>query len=288
MTSLRLTALNQLTHRREIVDGAWELTPRHQVRYRRRGREETVVLTADLVAAEPAGLTVQVTGDQLDGDLVGQTLTLRGRWQADAANRLTFLVERERGRFDRLILGGGWGLGPHQELLYRVQRTDARGRPIIRTLTFRGAWELPAGRQLTYLLEAASDSAFRFRGAFQTPSVLAKAGELRYQLGAEAGGRRGYVRTITLFGKWKLSRDLALSFELPVGQGRPHTMRFDATYALGPRQTVTAALAAGDGRPLGLEVIFSRQFLQGQGEAFVRLRRALEESAVEAGLRVRW
>lgn len=295
---MRLTALNQLIHRGETVDGVWELTPRHQVRYRRRPaealakagrrREETAVLTADLVAAEPAGLTVQVAGDQFDGDLVGHTLTLRGRWQADARNRLTFLVERAGGRHDRLILGGGWRLGPHHEILYHVRRrTGVRPDRALRVLTFRGQWDLPVRHQLTYVLDARSDSTFRFRGALQTPTVLAKTGELRYQLGVEVEGQRR-TRTLTFFGKWKLSRDLALSFELPTTDGEFQTMTFGATYAFTGDRMVATTLTARDGRALGLEVVFTQAFLKGQGEAFVRLRRALEESAIEAGVRLRW
>lgn len=285
---MRLTALNQLIQDGRTIDGVWELTPRHGIRYRKRGRDETVVLTADLVAAEPAGLTLQVTGEQVDQDLVGQIVTLRGRWQADAANRLTFLVERAGGRYDRLILGGGWRLGAHHEILYHVRRhSGVRPERAERVLTLRGRWDASVRHQLTYVLDARRDSTFRFRGTFQSPTVQAKTGELRYQLGVEVDGQRRR-RILTFFGKWKLSRALALSFELPTTDGKFQTLTFGATFSPDSRSTVTATLTGRDGRPLGLEVVFTRTFLKGQGEAFLRLRRALEDSAVEGGVRFRW
>jgi len=283
----RLTSLNQLIHAGDVVDGAWELTPRHQVRYRRRGGDETVVLMGDFVAAEATGLMIQVTGQQTGGDLVGHTVTLRGRWEADDRNRLAFLVEREGGRHDRLTLGGAWAVGPRHEIVYRYQRHEDAVRRAVQTVTFHGAWDLTQARRLTYVLDADSDSAFRFRGAFQTPSVLAKTGEIRYQLGIEVEGRRR-VQTVTLFGKWKLSRDLGLAFEIPYADGEPRTMTFGATYRLAARQTIAATLKAPDGKPVGLEVLLTREFLRGQGEAFVRLRRALGETTLEAGLRFPW
>ena len=285
---MRLTTLNDLLHAGERIDGVWTLTPRHELRYRRRGPEAAVVLAGALVGTEPRGLTFHVTGESLSEELVGRTLTLRGRWQADARNRLTFLVERARGRSDRLTLRGGWALGPRQELRYQYQQ-DGPGarRDRVHTLTFAGAWALTAGRQLTYVMDAASDSTFRFRGAFQTPSVLAKTGELRYQLGVEAAGRRR-VQTLTVFGVWRLSRTLGVTFEIPCADGRVGTLRFGASYRVGARGTVTAALTARDGRPLGLEVVFTREFWRGQGALFVRLRRAFAETGVEGGVRIRW
>ena len=278
---MRLTSLNQLLEAGTRVDGAWELTPRHQVRYRRRGAEETAVVTADLVAAEPAGLTIQITQSQLDGDVVGRTVTLRGRWQADARNRLTFVVERGRGRSEILTFTGGWQIGPQHELRYRVEQGGTR------TLTFAGYWDVDAKRRLTYVLDAGADSTFRFRGAFQTASILAKSGELRYQLGVEATrGRRS--QTIALFGTWKVSRDLRVTFEIPYADGRTRAITFEAAYALGAGRTVTATLTSRAGDPLGIEVVFTQAFLKGDGEAFVRLRRSLEETAVEGGVRFRW
>lgn len=285
---MRLTTLNDLVHAGERVDGTWTLTSRHVLEYRRRGSDGTVALTGDLVGTEAAGLTVRVTGQSAGDELVGRQLTLRGRWQADVRNRLTFLVEREGGRSDRLTLGGGWDLGPHHELRYQYRREDPDGRRRgTQTLTFAGTWGLAAHHQLTYTLDAASDSTFRFRGTVQTPSILAKTGELRYQLGVEVAGRRR-GQTLTFFGVWRLSRTLGVTFEIPCADGRVGTLTFGASYRAGDGGTVTAALTAHDGQPLGLEVVFSREILRGQGEAFVRLRRALDETAVEGGVRVRW
>ncbi|MBI4226861.1 MAG: hypothetical protein HY600_01140 [Candidatus Omnitrophica bacterium] len=285
---MRLTSLNELLHAGERVEGTWALTPYHTLQYRRhRKREGTIVLTGDLVGAESTGLTLQVTGQTVGDDLVGRTLTLRGRWQVDAMNRLTFFVEREGGRYDRLTLHGAWGLGRRHELRYHVRQSSAGGPSPVQTLTFAGAWALSERRRLTYVVEGGRGGAFRLRGTFQTPSILAKTGELRYQLGVEAAGRRR-LQTLTFFGTWRVSRTLEVTFELPMGGGRAGALRFGAEYSTGPRGAITAALTAPGGQPLGLEVVFTRELWRGQGEAFIRLRRALEETAVEGGVRGRW
>lgn len=285
---MRLTSLNQLILGDRAIVGVWKLTPRHELRYVRRGREEEIVLTGDLVAAEEAGLVIQVQERHADGAAVSRMLTLRGRWEADAMNRLNFLVERRSRQRDRLTFSGGWEIGGSNELLYRFEQIHLKTKKRrTHTLTFRGAWDLDGERRLMYWLDRDSDSGFRFRGSFQTATVLAKEGAIRYQVGVEVQGRRR-PQTITLFGRWKLSRKLSLDFEIPYADGLVRPITFGATYSVNPQNAIEARLTTPGGKPLGLEVIFSREFLKDSGEAFVRLKRSLEESAVEGGVRFRW
>ncbi|MBP9733613.1 MAG: hypothetical protein KBD07_04480, partial [Candidatus Omnitrophica bacterium] len=179
-------------------------------------------------------------------------------------------------------------------------------RDRVHQLVFRGAWELTQKNQITYVLEADTDSAFRFRGAFQTPSILAKSGEIRFVIGAEAAGkaaalrRRGAgrtraagkgVQTVTFFGSWKFGRDFALKFELDEGPGRrKRVFKFggDWTYLKG--RTLSANLRNERGKQLGFELLWTRSFAlaRGDGEIFARIERTAAETAGEAGARLRW
>ena len=284
---VRLDRLNRLIRDGKTVDGAWEITPRHRIRYRRRGLEEEIILSGELVSVDANALAFRLDQRSLDGDTQTRQLALSGRWQTDERNRLSFEVERAQGPRERLTLQGAWQLGPKNEILYRLERSGSKARSV-QFLRFGGYWDLGKERQIAYVLDADTDSSFRFRGAFQTASILQKKGELRYQLGAEAQGRRGRLQTITLLGKWKLSRDLSLEFEVPYSGGFRRAISFGATYAWDSRTSLSARLTTAGGDPLGFEATLHRDFLKGQGEAFVRLRRSLEESAVEGGLRLRW
>lgn len=240
------------------------------------------------MGAGPSGLAFRVAESRLDGDLVGRQFTLRGKWQADARNRLRFEVDGQTGRHRGLTLEGGWEIGPHHELLYRLQRSQPRAeRRQIHLLRFQGHWDVGRDRRLTYVLDADSDSAFRFRGTFQTPMILPKAGQLRYQVGVELEGRE-VLRTITLFGRWKLSRALGFSFEVPYRDGEVRAIDFSAVLRMRQDGELSARLLTREGRPLGLEIILTQSFMQRQGEAFVRLRKLAEETAMEGGLRLRW
>ncbi len=287
---MRLTSLNQLMLGREVVEGTWRLTRAHRLEYRRRrrGNEEEIVVTADLIQPEANGLVIGIRESSEDGESSGRKLTLRGRWQADASNRLSFEVEREGGRQDLLTFEGAWEVDPGYQILYRFRQASLKTKSSeIHTLRFQGFWDLDQARRFTYVLDRDSDSAFRFRGTFQTPTVLAKTGQIRYQLGIEAEGKHR-VQTVTLFGKWKISRDLGLEFEMAYQEGGNRTMNFKATYAVDARNALAARLTTREGKPLGMEILFTHEFLKGQGAAFLRLRKSVEDSAVEGGMRLRW
>ena len=285
---MRLTRLNQLFRDGREVHGTWRLTKNHEVEYRRRGAEEEVVLRGDLVAVEENRLLFQLSEEFSSGESVRRRFALRGRWLVDASNRLSFEAERQKGRPDWLTLQGAWEVGPGHQILYRFHRENLKTRKQDeRILRFSGRWEIDPEKRLTYVLDRVSGSAFRFRGTFESAPIQAKTGEIRYQLGLEANGE-SQSRTVTLFGKWKFSRRLALSFEVPYPGRALRSLSFGADYSVDSRQNVTARLTTREGKPLGLEVIFTRQIFKGDGEGFLRLVRSSEESAVQGGFRFRW
>ncbi len=284
----RITRLNELERKGKRVKGQWKLDPRHRLTYQAEDGKEQFKLDASLVAAEPDALVVSVTEKQKDGKVVTSIAKLAGAWRANEKNQIEFEVERESGKNDVLTFRGEWKVGESNEIVYTYRKEYLRRKTInLEILTFKGWWDITEKNRLTYLVEGSSDNAFRFRGAFQTPSILAKGGEIRYQLGSEAAGG-AKLHTITLFGKWKLSNKLELDFEIEYADGRKREIRFGAEYALTQDLTVTAELLNRKGEPLGVEAVLTREFLHGEAKAFVRLKKTLAESAIEAGVTIPW
>ena len=280
--------LDELIRRHRFVDGRWRLTPRHELEYRGDAREGVIRLRGALIAAEPEGLVVSMSARHEDGTIVSRLVTLAGTWQANAKNQLQFALAHAGGRRHVLTFTGGWTVNGAQELVYTYVREDlATRRVATHTLTFRGRWDLSERHRLAYTLGGDSRSAFRFRGAFQTTSILAKQGEIRYQVGVEVQGRRK-IQTVTLFGTWKISRDFGLRFELETDRRRPYALIFGGEYALDDAQRITVGLKSRQGQSLGVEVVFTRDVLGRDGQAFVRLVRSLEDSRVEAGVTARF
>ncbi|MBI3330649.1 MAG: hypothetical protein HYZ96_00895 [Candidatus Omnitrophica bacterium] len=273
------------------LDGTWALTPQHDLAltlHETGARDRhTLYLKGALVAAGAHSLTFALRRQDGRAD-ASQAVTLSGRWQADARNRLTFLAQQADGSEDRLTLGGGWEVGPHHELQYRYRRRAVRGRGREeQVLAFAGAWELAAADRLVYRLEGSSDSAFEFRASLQRPSLNAREGRLIYQAGIGLSQGKTRQQRVILFGAWKLNRDLSVSFEVPYAEGRVHALRFEGTYALTSRDRLAVALWDSRGEPLGLTVTFSRELVPDAG-LFVRLRRDERERSVIGGVRIRF
>ncbi len=278
--------------RRLVLEGAWSLTPTQQLALTLHETDRQVrsilYVKGAVVQAQAHALTFALRRSEDDDLRATQRLSLAGRWQADARNRLTFLAERADGEEDRLTLQGGWEIGPHHELVYRYrQRAGARHRAEAHALAFEGAWDLTAANRLVYRVEGSTDSAFEFKASLQSPSLVAREGALVYQVGIGVAGGKTQRTRVALYGAWKVNEDLSVSFEIPYAEGRVQAIQLAGTARLGPRNQVRVELRSRRGDSLGLAVTFTRELVP-DAELFVRLQKAAEESSVIGGLQVRF
>jgi len=287
-TPMKLTSLNQLEKDGEVFEGEWQLDEHHDLVYRERKGKKEARLKGTLVAVEAGSLVFSSTIKEDEKKTVTGLFKLTGSWRVDPKNRIVFEVERGAGKTDRLTLKGAWELGPHYEILYTYKESRLKSRTkTTQTLTFKGHWDISERHRLAFQIEGDSDAVLRFRGAFQTQSILAKEGEIRYQIGVEIEGRR-QLQALTFFGKWKISRELELSFEIEYGEGAKRALTFGGTYFFRDDTALEVKLKTRDGKPLGVEVIFTREFFGKDGQFFLRLRKTAEESALEAGVKIPW
>ena len=211
--------------RRLALEGAWSLTDAHElaltVHETERQARSVLYVKGALVQARAHALVVALRQSEGEDLRAANRFSLAGRWQADAKNRLTFLVEQADGEDDRLTLQGGWEVGPHHELLYRYREVaTGRRRRDEHTLVFEGAWDFPAANRLVYRLEGSTDSAFELKASLQSPSLIAREGAIIYQVGIGASGGRTQRTRVALYGAWKVHTDLSVSFEIPYAHGR--------------------------------------------------------------------
>ena len=274
------------------LDGTWKLTGDHQLALTLHETEQrarhTLYFKGALFQAQAHALVMTLHRGEPDaGGPAAQRLTLTGRWRADDRNRLTFLVDKGQGIEDRLTLQGAWELGERHELRYRYRVFNLeQGRREEQTILFDGAWQVADANYLVYRLAGSSTSAFELTASLQSPSLLARDGRLVYQIGIRLS--HGLLRRrVTLFGIWKLSRTLSVSFEVPYADGRVEAIRFEGAVALTTRTRLAVALSNQDGARLGLTVIFTREFFP-DANFFLRLQQEEQERSVIGGVQVRF
>lgn len=284
----RITGLNELERQGKIVKGDWAFDPLHRLTYQTEEDEEEFKFESSLIAAEPEALVFSISEKQTQGKITASIAKLKGRWLVNDQNQIQFEVEKESGRNDVLTFSGNWKLNERHEIVYSFSSAGGkRKNNKIQKLIFKGWWEITEKNRLTYLIEGDSHSSFRFRGTFQTASILAKRGEVRYQLGIE-GKKQKKAKTIILFGKWKLSDKLDLVFEIEYGKNEKREIRFGADYMIRKDLAVSAELINRDGEPLGVQLILTKRFLRLNADAFLKLKRTLRVSSLEAGIRIPW
>ncbi len=223
---------------------------------------ETLSLRADLASISPDELTCIVTSKKERDVEVASILKLKGKWQADDNNRLSFAVSKEDGTQDVLVLDGVWEIGDDNRILYRYKKTDLiRKTKEERSLVFNGAWRLTDRDKIAYMLDTSGESGFLFRAQLEDSGISGRFGTLSYRLGIGVSEyKRPVEKVIKFFGmlRYKVDKKTALEFEF--------------TDALGQR--------------VGMSATLSRKLLG--GEAFLRFKRLAEESKVEAGIKFTW
>lgn len=287
---IRINRFNQLVERSQTVEGRWQINKKHEVVYKTQSTKKTeeVRLKASLIAVEAGALVLGVTQRQKEGVLATSLLRLSGVWKADPKNKLTFEAAGRSGSRDILTFTGQWEIGANHELVYSWEAARLKTKTtVLREVVVKGHWDITEKNRLTYYVGGDTRHALRFRGTFQSRSLLAKDGEIRFQLGAE-GRKTRTARTVSLFGRWKFSKKTELFFEMEYSDARRRQIAFGGTLLLTRESQIEVMLTARDGEPLGTEVIFTRDFFGKDARFFLRLKKNLSESAAEAGVALTW
>lgn len=240
-----------------------------------------------LIGAESDALVVSVTQKEPEGKTLTRLVKLTGTWSVNPKNLIVFETAKESGKSRKVILKGKWNLNKRHEIVLTQETEQLKTRQkVTREIVINGFWDLSEKHRFTYLIGGDSSAALRFRGAFQTSSILAKKGEIRYQIGTELKGRR-QLQVLSFFGKWIISRDWGLEFEMETGRGR-RRLSYGVERSFGPTSQVGLNLVDQKGQRLGLEVVVTKDFFGKDVQAFTRLVRNTDENRVEVGMRGAW
>lgn len=272
--------------------GAWSLTRDHGLKITLEksapdSSRDELIIGGSIIDAGKNSLRFAVTTKYRDGVRTTYVLDLAGVWHADNHNRLTFRVNKSYGSPDILTFEGAWEVNKDNELIYRYEhRKGLRRARSIQTVVFRGYWNITNRAALTYTLDAGTNSAFNFKvglGAF-------RGDRMEYEVGMGYSNKlRPRVKTIAIYGRWKIAPASGLSFEIEAADGSVYSISFAAQASLNDKDTVLFRLKTGTTmRDLGITLEISRKILGGDGEAFLRYLYNHEECAVLIGATRRW
>ncbi|MFH1856140.1 MAG: hypothetical protein ABH836_02780, partial [Candidatus Omnitrophota bacterium] len=272
-------------------EGNWKLNDNYDLELcLSRGKVETsgekIVLKGEIFSTGRDVFAFELRAQDKTGNKEFQILELSGSWSCGEQNEIIFLVDKKTGP-DTLKLGAGWRINKNQQIIYSYEKTRLKTKiKDSHLLTFSGFWEISQKNTLTYKFSTGSKSRFDFRAAVQTPNLYPQKGAIKYRLGLGVKeGRVSRAKLVTLFGEWKFSKTLGLSFEMDYGKSNVRSLEFGADINLTSKNKITFNLVSRERKPLGINVTFSRKFLKkSDAEAFVKFKNLRADPAVEAGV----
>ena len=283
----------ELPHRINLK-GSYVLTENHDIlltlrhSYRQRSKE-TLLLSGNIVYTKENSLGFAVTTRDSSGGITTRTLKLSGRWKIDDKNRISFLVERGRGQYDTLKFSGSWSVNKNNELEYVYKKTLLKTKEKREhKLTFKGSWEVIDKNRLNYKLGISGDSRFEFKASLARTGFLGRKNFLLYKIGTSLKGKiplhrnaRFSVRSIKIFGNWKLTNRTGLVFEVGYSSGRRSHISFGAEVKLNKKDRLLFLLKDRRNKPLGIEITLKRRFLGDTGLALLKLLASKKERSIQ-------
>lgn len=241
-----------------------------------------LTVESELIDAKDNMLSFAVTSKDSENNTHIYIVKLGGRWQADEYNRLSFNIEKETGITDRITLRGAWEVNQQNEIIYTYEKsTRGKEEKITKTITLKGYWDIMEKHRIIYVLNKEINSEFDFKVSVGKPAERG----LQYEIGV---GATPCNKTITLFGSWKVNKNLGLLFEMPYAEGKIRSVILGGWGKLDKNYKLELRLQNKIGEDLGIDVKLSRNILEGQGEAFIRALRSQKEVFIVAGVGFRW
>lgn len=271
--------------------GKWSLTKNHDLRltldkWRRQTFGDQLTLQGDIIDVNKNSSVFAITTRTKGGATSVYTLRLEGSWRADKNNRLTFRVNKDRGEYDILTFDGIWEIGKNYQVIYKYEKTQlVRKLKKVHALIFKGYWDIKDKARVSCVIDKNTDSVFNFK----TSLGIFNDDYIKYELGIGLSRRpKPLKRTITLFGTWKVKKDVGLVFEVEYNNRKVNTIVFGAEARLSGKDTVSFKLKNDLNRQIGAELELSHKILKGDGQAFLRLLKSSRESAILVGAGWGW
>jgi hypothetical protein len=274
------------------LKGKWGLTENHDLSLTldKKGREtlgDKITFKGEILDVKKNSLLFAVTTKTKQNTRLTYVLELGGTWKADKYNRLAFHIKKEKGLHDILTFRSAWDINKSHYLIYQYEKAHLlRKKKKLHTLTFKGHWNVTNKSRISYEFSGRSDSAFNFK---------AKAGvfsgnQIKYELGIGISSRAKPVKRIVTFsGKWKIVKNLGLTFEVKYSDKKPYSMVFGADASLTDKDTISFRLRNDIlNKNIGAELELSRKLIKGDGEAFLKLLKSNQETAVYLGMGVKF
>jgi hypothetical protein len=274
------------------LTGTWELDKNHNLVLRttktKNYPKSSLTLYGKIEKVNSDYLSFRLQKSSISNLSQKHFITLRGRWQADKFNRLTFEIKK-KDKPDTLRFKNIWEINKNNKITYIYKQESLKTKKKQeQSLQFDGFWQLANKNKICYRLTHSKKSQFDFRVHLQTSNVYPKKGAIKYRIGVGYGKTR-QEKIIKLYGSWKFSRKLGLFFEVSYSKGEIKRYSFSAKVNLTDKDKITFSLLDSKGRPLEIKVNYQRKLFDKKDlEFFTNLSKKGKNYNIKAGIKLRF
>ena len=277
------------------LEGEWSLTEDYNLSFRSSVSDsifsaKTFIVYGEIESVSGNSLNFRARTSDPEMALKACSLQLRGKWQADKDNRLTFLISKTGSAYDVLTFQGAWQVNKNNEVIFTHKRSYLKTKTKQNNLlVFKGFWEL-GEKKLVYRLEKGEDSFFAFRVALESKDLTIQGNRIKYTVGIKYQKKNVYkktVETVSIYGTWHVNKDLKVAFEVHYSGIRREKIVFLIEKLIKKGEKITLLLENSEGEKLGIRLTFSKTF-KSDAELFLSLARFPKESRIEGGIKVRF
>ncbi len=271
------------------LEGKWSLDKNHNLclslnKWGRHPLGDKLTLQADIIDTAKNSIAFSLTTRTKENMQSIYILQLKGAWQADKNNRLTFKVQKENGCYDILTFKGAWQINKQHQIIYQYKKAQLiRKRKQVNMLTFKGYWDIKDKARVSYVLDVRSGSVFNFK----TSTGIFKDKYIKYEVGIGIGKARS-KRMLALSGKWKIRKNVGLIFEIEYENKEIYAITFGAEAKLTAKDSVSFELKNAQNKDISAQLQLSRKILDGDGLSFLRFLKSKDERGVTIGAGFRW
>jgi hypothetical protein len=274
-------------------EGNWQLNNNHDLELvlnKSKGQFKSTRLTlrGKIISVDNNILALEIISRDVSPRKTSLTvLKLSGVWKADEYNRIIFQVSKKNSP-DTLTFKAAWRLNNNQQIEYTYEKANLITKSKDKqTLNFEGFWKISSIHKLTYILGSSFDSEFDFKVHLENPNIYPQSRVIKYRIGIGLRQPKAEsYKILSLYGEWKFSRDLCLSFIMDYGDNLVRKLEFGAEISFGPDKFILS-LKDGRGESLGITLTYSHKLLSSlQPQVFVRLKSCQKNQGIEAGVTI--
>jgi len=268
-------------------EGKWQLNPDYNLILNLKDDEgfnkESLVIKGNIFSSEGDSLLFKIKSKVSSSVTRISFLKLRGRWNADKFNRITFEIAKKE-KPDTLTFKGVWEVNKKQEVVYKYRKLKTKSE---KTLVLKGYWDVLGGNKLGYVLEGKNKSRFDFKVSWGTKNIYPQKGKIKYRIGIGTGRlRKENIKA--LYGGWKFGKRTGLSFEMKYGK-RTRKLKFSTEVKSKNKSKVIVSLLGRKGSPLGINLAFEKENLPEKDfNWFLRMKGSGRDKYIGAGGELRF